>query len=358
VLRLQRLAQLTVRALVFSFLLACSAPASPGAPGAADSLAPVDVDARASSFVSFEETARDGVLVDDVAYRSGALVIHAIVCRPANTNAAPLVMLNHGGFMGIDPLTRDQCTGFAKLGIVAGVSSYRGEDGSEGNVEVCLGEVDDVAALEEILRAQTWVNPNRVATVGSSHGACVTTMLALRDSTLRAAVDFFGPADVASAYGFWQLQLAENEPFCASTSQQVSTCSSLHQYLVSTVTKSLGGTPTQAPNAYDARSPGQALSKLSVPIMIFQGTADYAIDLSQGCVKRATLNPRAFYLDASLAVASSSACGGGFETAPLPSTFPEKAYLFIYEGQGHGFTGAAYDSAGKLAFEFLLSRLQ
>src|SRR5258705_13141786 len=151
-----------MRALASSLLLvACSAPAP----------APILAEAAESPFVSFEETTEDGVLVDDVTYRSGALVVHGIVCRPPNGSASPLVMLNHGGFIGIDPLTREQCTGFAKLGIVAGVSSYRGEDSSEGGVEGCLGEVDDVAPLEAILRTQPWVNPNRVATVGFRHGA-------------------------------------------------------------------------------------------------------------------------------------------------------------------------------------------
>lgn len=344
-----------MRALACSLLLACSAP--PPSVGVADELAPVQGEAHTSAFETFNETTQDGVLVDDVTYRSGALVVHAIVCRPESESAgAPLVMLNHGGFMGIDPLTREQCTGFAKLGMVAGVSSYRGEDGSDGAVEVCLGEVDDVAALEAILRTEAWVNPSRVATVGFSHGACITDRLAAREPALRAAIDFFGPANISSAFSFWQTQLSNGETFCASTSQQVSTCSSMHQYLVSQVTKSLGGTPSQAPSAYAARSP--SLSSIQVPMMIFQGTADYAIDLSQACDKRAALSPRAFYLDASLAVASSTACGGGFETGPLPTTFPDQAYLFVYEGQGHGFTGDAYDSAGKLAFEFLLSRLQ
>jgi len=346
-----------MRFLALSALVACSAPTSTTI-GVADELAPVAGRSASSPFVTFHEIVQGGVLVDDVTYRSGALVVHGIVCRPTNEASAPLVMLNHGGFMGIDPLTREQCTGFAKLGMVAGVSSYRGEDGSDGVVEVCLGEVDDVAALEAILRAQAWVNPNRVATVGFSHGACVTDMLAVREPSLRAAVDFFGPANVATAFSFWQTQLSNGEAFCASTSQQVSTCSSMHQYLVSTVTKSLGGTPAQAQAAYDARSPGSSFSKLAVPIMVFQGTDDYAIDLSQACDKRTALGARAFFMDASLSPASSSACGGGFETGPLPATFTDGAYLFVYEGQGHGFTGDAYDSAGKLAFEFLLSRLQ
>jgi dienelactone hydrolase len=343
-----------MRVLALSLVLACSAPPSSATVDVTGETAPASRVA-ASPFVSFTETTEDGVLVDDVTYRSGALVVHGIVCRPASALGAPLVMLNHGGFMGIDPLTREQCTGFAKLGMVAGVSSYRGEDGSEGAIEVCLGEVDDVAALEAILRAEPWVNPNRVATVGFSHGACITDRLAAREPTLRAAVDFFGPADISAAFTFWQTQLSNGEAFCASTSQQISTCSSMHQYLVSQVTKSLGGTPSQAPAAYASRAP--SFASMQVPIMIFQGTDDYAIDLSQACDKRAALAPRAFYLDTSLAVAQSSACGGGFETGSLPTTFTDRAYLFVYEGQGHGFTGDAYDSAGKLAFEFLLSRL-
>src|SRR5450432_2242367 len=130
----------------------------------------------------------------------GTLVIHGLVCRRAGGGVHPLVMLNHGGFYGIDPTTRDQCVAFAQAGIVAGVSSYRGEDGSQGSVEVCLGEVDDVLAMKAVLSAQPYVDAERVATVGFSHGACIATMLALRDNTLRAAVDFFGPSDIGTEY--------------------------------------------------------------------------------------------------------------------------------------------------------------
>jgi len=356
-----------VRTLLALLLVGCSAPAATTPPPPEpvnDAAADVAnaVDAGATGFLTDETTAVDGgnVLVDAVTYLSGSLVIHGRVCRPASGGPHPLVMLDHGGFEGIDLDTTSvsACTGLASLGIVAAMSSYRGEDGSDGEVEVCLGEVDDVLAMKAILVAEPWVTADRVATVGFSHGACIATMSALRDPSLRAVVDFFGPADVGAAYDFWQTELASGEPFCASTGQSTGTCASMHQYLVSRVTPALGGTPSQQPAAYAARSPAPSLAELAVPIVIFQGTYDYAIDASQACTKRALLAPRAWYVDASLAVGSSSLCGGGFETAPLPTTFPDPAYLFVYEGQGHGFDTAAYDSAGSIAMPFLLQRLE
>ena len=131
----------------------------------------------------------------------------------------------------------------------------------------------------------------------------------------------------------------------------------MHQYLVSSVKAATHGTPDEVPQAYASRSPALALASLTVPIMIFQGTYDYAIDLEQACTKRTLTNARAWHLDASFASTPSPACGGAFETSPLPTSFPDAAYLFVYEGQGHGFTDAAYDSAGALAMPFLLAHL-
>lgn len=349
-------------------MLGCSGTAPTGAPpppapandAAVDAAVDAEIDAAPAGFLSDQSTTLDGgdVIVDDVTYLSGSLVVHGVVCRPSGAGAHPLVMLNHGGFVGIDADTRvrSACTGLAQLGIVGAMSSYRGEDGSDGAVEVCLGEVDDVLAMKNVLVQQPWIAPDRVATVGFSHGACIATRMALRDPTLRAAVDFFGPADVAAAYDFWQTQLDQGEPFCASTGQ--TGCESMHSYLVGAVKAATKGTPAEQPAAYAARSPAPTLAKLTVPIMIFQGTYDYAIDTSQACTKRSLLAPRTWYLDAKLAVATPGApCGGQFESGPLPTSFPDPAYLFFYEGQGHGFDDGAYASAGQLAFEFLTQRL-
>jgi pimeloyl-ACP methyl ester carboxylesterase len=356
-------------AAVFATLLLAGCSGAAPAPVAATPAAPPDAGLDAGEagapvgFLSDEPRASDGggVVVDDVTYLSGTLVIHGRVCRPAGAGRHPLILLDHGGFVGIDadPTATEACGDLARIGIVAAMSEYRGEGGSDGAVEVCLGEVDDVLAMKAVMVVQPYVDAARVATVGFSHGACIATMTALRDPTLRAAVDFFGPADVGAAFDFWQTQLAGGEPFCAANGTSTSECTSLHGYLVSAVKSAVHGTPDEVPAAYAARSPAGSLATLAVPIMIFQGTYDYAIDPTQACTKRALLHPRAWYLDASLRVQDPpSPCGGGFETAPLPTTFPDTAYLFFYEGQGHGFTSDALQSAAKLAMPFLLDRLE
>ena len=53
-------------------------------------------------------------------------------------------------------------------------SEYRGEGGSEGRKEVCLGEVDDVLQMLAIADVQPYVKPDRVLMWGGSHGGCVT----------------------------------------------------------------------------------------------------------------------------------------------------------------------------------------
>ena len=61
------------------------------------------------------------VIVEDVAYRVGGLLIRGRVCRPAAAGAYPMIMYNHGGFSGyeVDPeLAR--CPMVAQSGYVCG----------------------------------------------------------------------------------------------------------------------------------------------------------------------------------------------------------------------------------------------
>ncbi len=71
------------------------------------------------------------------------------VCRPTGGTAKhPVVALNHGGFSGLKgDADGGLCVTLARKGYVAIEASYRGEDGSQGNVEACHGEVDDVLAM-------------------------------------------------------------------------------------------------------------------------------------------------------------------------------------------------------------------
>jgi alpha/beta superfamily hydrolase len=320
-----------------------------------------------------------GKIVEKVTYASDGLRIEGQVCRPDDDAPHALIMVNHGGFEGngdeafTGNLDADSfCLNGARLGFVIAESSYRGEDGSEGNVEVCLGEVNDVAAMLEILRHEPYVDPSRVGAFGGSHGGCITTSLAIREPTLRAAVDFCGPSDLSVLTRWWHDQLDQNEPapYCAPV-LGTSPCTVVHQTLIGVAEGATGGPVSPSTEAaYRARSPVHRLGELKVPMAFFQGTDDYLVNVDQVCKKREALTaagapPLAWYLDGSLTPRSPAAvCGGNFRTNPVPDTASTAAwsgdgpYLFVYEGQGHALTGAANTQATTIALRFLFAHLE
>jgi acetyl esterase/lipase len=310
-----------------------------------------------------------GVRIEAVSYLSGSLAIHGVVCRPNDDLPHPLVMSNHGGFQGIGSAMGDYfCWAMAAQGYVVGESSYRGEDGSDGQVEVCLGEVDDVRAMMAVLKAQSYVDPRRVAAIGGSHGGCITLQLAIAEPTLRAVVDFYGPSDLAALYAFWQNELTQGEP-PPCPPDAGATCEIVQTSLSDTVRTAAGGTPAQVPQAYTARSPIVGLGSVALPLFIAHGTDDYFVDLDQTCAKRSALTdagraPAAWYFDTDLHPQDSALCGGGFRTSDPPvSGIPgawaqSDRYLLVFAGQGHGFDGAASDYVGLAAFSFLVDHLQ
>jgi hypothetical protein len=186
-----------------------------------------------------------GVRIEQVSYLSDGLVINGEVCRPSDQLRHPVIMSNHGGFSGLGGYGDPFCIGFGSLGYVVGESSYRGEDGSEGQVEVCLGEVRDVQNMMSILESQPYSDPARVAAIGGSHGGCITDKLAIQVPSLKAAVDFFGPSDLPALYAFWQSELANGEP-PPCPPDAGTTCAFVHNQLITILDTATGGTPARS----------------------------------------------------------------------------------------------------------------
>ncbi len=304
----------------------------------------------------------DGVIREKVAYRSGTLKIYAEICRPDDATQHPVVLWNHGGFAGLFDGDRRACQEIAKAGFVFAASYYRGEGGSEGQLEACRGEVDDVSALMDAVRQQTYANSARVGAIGASHGGCVTLQLAIRRPELRAAADFFGPADWAELYNWWTTQMATGEPRCAEIGR--TDCQTIHADLARQLREALGGTPQQVPQAYADRSPVHRLAQLTVPTLILHGMDDIVIPYEQACEKREALTnagkaPAAWFLDTSLHEQTDrTACDGGFRKASVALSAVERYAFVLYEGQGHEFdSDAARDHAITLAVAFALTHL-
>jgi pimeloyl-ACP methyl ester carboxylesterase len=362
---------------------------APAAEAAADGPAGCPGPARDAGFTGSDAgwlatTALDGgagtVSVEEVTYLSGGLAVHGVVCHPNDGQRHPVVLYDHGGFAGLNgsadagppgPMTDiGFCTGFASNGFAVGASSYRGEDGSQGRVEVCLGEVDDVRALMAVMKTMPYVDPTRFFAFGASHGGCITERLALAEPTLKAAVDVSGPGDWGPLDAWWHRNLAsgETEPGCAGDAGAAA-CAAVQGLLVSTVEGAIGGPPSQLPCAYAGRSPALALSGLQVPTLMVHGTYDTLVDPAQACEKRQALESggkavAAWDLDVNLAVnPAAPACGGAWQSGPLPDVTTPAAwlaadhYLLVYEQQGHTLSGPALTQALQASVSFLASRL-
>jgi carboxymethylenebutenolidase len=166
---------------------------------------------------------------DTVVVQSGALSLRALLWRPEGRGPFPAVLFNHGSW------PRDTRSGrpareifaqaaslgpvFARHGYVflflfrrgAGLSAGQGTHAGDllerelaangqaarNRLQVRLlerDELSDALAGLAFLRALPEVDSQRVAVAGHSFGGSLTLLLAERDSTLAAAVDFAGAA--------------------------------------------------------------------------------------------------------------------------------------------------------------------
>jgi dipeptidyl aminopeptidase/acylaminoacyl peptidase len=135
------------------------------------------------------------VISQIVEFNSGNLKISGWLYQPAalaSTNSPhPLdkmampgaaIICGHGGVGGIPAHYDVVFRRLAKAGWTVAVPSYRGEDGSDGEIEFAHGEVDDTLACMEAVEELPDVDPENIWLLGSSHGAMVSLLAAARIS--------------------------------------------------------------------------------------------------------------------------------------------------------------------------------
>jgi alpha/beta superfamily hydrolase len=301
---------------------------------------------------------RADIVVERVTYHSGALTIYGQVCRPASAGRHPVLIFNHGGFSGITDWAAPHgfCAAAARRGWVLAESSYRGEDGSDGQTEVCLGEVDDVLAMLEVVRSQSYADSRRVAMVGVSHGGCITSRAVERSADIGLAVDIAGPTDWATA-----MRATRRSVNDLSTNPELR---GIQKFLVNKVEKIVGGTPDQYPERYAMRSPdAEKIAQWDKPYLIMHGIDDTIVPVQQSCVLASDVGDfQAYRFDRSGKVVSRAPVGCEtlkWSSAPTPvGTFDSDRYLLVYDGvdhslvDDHGLTRIRRDF-----FQFLESKL-
>ena len=152
------------------------------------------------------------VALDLVAYLSSGLIVGGLLCYVDDGQPRPTILHLHGGLGGIfvNPDGGDivgTCYSWAaNHGRNAFVPSFRGQDGSQGQPELCLGEADDVASAAVLLRSLDIVDPSRLALIGGSMGGCVALKAGVLIPDLRAVLAVAPPTDWAAMVTFHRTQ--------------------------------------------------------------------------------------------------------------------------------------------------------
>lgn len=223
-------------------------------------------------------------MIDDVeqayvTYPSGKLLVTGwLFVHPFSANdVEPGLIFNHGGVGGVTEGTRALCRRLAKEGFVVFAPSYRGEDDSEGEIEIAMGEVDDVVNAVLELRKHPGIRPDRFVMVGTSHGALISLKAAARSElcgVVRAIVPAYGVMDIYA----WYQHLLDND-------FDVRDPLSLRIY---------GDGPKDKPQAFADRHAINFIDDLcpTTPIFVVQGAKDLIVPEAQAHTMAAALAGR------------------------------------------------------------------
>lgn len=197
---------------------------------------------------------QQGVSITKWTYTSGSLLVKGELYLPAGEQKLPLVLFNHDGINGISREHRLSSVRLAKAGFVVFSPSYRGEDGSQGVIEIAKGEVDDVLHATTLLRKHPRVQEDKVAFVGASHGALISVLAAARDQKVKAVVAAYGVMDIYKWYAYLKRagKLGRDE----------------------ITVRTYGPGPEKRPHSFAIRNAVSTVSKLACPLLILQGSLD------------------------------------------------------------------------------------
>lgn len=197
-----------------------------------------------------------GVQVRAWTYPSDGLKVKGLLFLPHSPTPLPLVMFNHDGIEGISEAHKLACARLARAGYAVFAPSYRGEDGSEGQVEVAAGEVRDVLNVLPLLAQTPGIDRRHVALIGVSHGALISVLAAAQMSELDALVTSDGVMDI---YSWWSYLKQIGGPGARSDALTY---------------RIYGNGPGDKPQAFASRNALAVAPLLKVSVLILQAGRD------------------------------------------------------------------------------------
>jgi len=210
--------------------------------------------------------------VFEVTYWSTGLRVKGFLFQdPQRMNInLPGVVFNHGGVDGVPRLTKERCKQLVAKGYVVFAPSYRGEGGSEGEIEVAAGEVDDAINGGIMLQAWPGVDKDRIAMAGTSHGGIISLLAATRVQ-YKAVICAYGVTNTSTWY----------HNHLIAKGMDVSDPLSVKVY---------GKYPDGLkPQAFRSRAPALDADKINAPILLLYGDKDDVVPVSQGLEMKTAL---------------------------------------------------------------------
>ncbi len=149
-------------------------------------------------------TSSEGLAVADITIRSGSDTIPAYEARPASPGRYPVIIVIHEIF-GLHEYIRDVARRFAKEGYYAVAPELYSREGGAGRlpdiqeVLALVGKVSDrqvlqdLSAVVEHARGQSWAQAGRVGATGFCWGGRMTWLFAAHEKNLKAGVAWYGP---------------------------------------------------------------------------------------------------------------------------------------------------------------------
>jgi len=199
---------------------------------------------------------RNGVERTRWTYQSKNLEVDGILFVPPTPRGTkrPVVIFNHDGSSGISRQHELSCIRLAKAGYVVFAPSYRGEDGSQGMIEIAKGEVDDVSAAIELMRTVPQADAQRIALAGASHGALISLLASARHPEIKALVVAYGVMDI---YRWWDYLKAHNKVGRDEITR-----------------RTYGDGPEHRPKSFAIRNGLSVVDKVPCPVLVLQGKKD------------------------------------------------------------------------------------
>ncbi len=196
-------------------------------------------------------------------YMSGTLRVRCEIVAPAGLllDSLPTLILCHGGVRGITWRMRQKALELSSMGYLMIMPSYRGEDGSDGEIEIAAGEVDDVRICIDLLRESDVVDSSRMAVIGSSHGALIAALAASQDPSFPPIVSAYGVMDIHS----WWYYLVDTGRYEDDDLSR----------------KIYGDGPDDRPDEFSRRSAVGHACTIESPALLMQGANDRLVPPSQ-----------------------------------------------------------------------------